>query len=453
MARLLRSTWARLAIGYAAFFAFSSLFLIGFLWWRTAILLDRRNDADISAASRQITEALHDFGVNGAIASIKDRSAAPGADRNILLLADAGLKRLAGNLSAWPPDATAAGWRWTKLPRVGAPHEVRLLHTEISGGLHLLVGRDVEDRAEIRSLIAEALGWAFVSTLILATSGGLLLRRAVLRRVESLNDAAAAITRGELDRRVPTRGTSDAFDQLAQTINIMLQQIQQLIESVRNTSNAVAHDLRTPLAELRARLEELTLVRPCADTAFEEIQTAVADIDRVIAVFNALLRLAEIDSGLRRSGFRRVELSSVVTEVAEFYAPLIDEKKTSFLVDAPDEFTVNGDPHLIAQAVGNLVDNAVKFTPCQGTISLRIAKADDRSVGVVVADSGPGIPPDEKSRVTQRFHRTAAGKIQPGIGLGLSVVEAVARLHEGRLVLTDNKPGLRAELIFPAARD
>jgi len=263
MLRLPRSTSVRLALGYAALLAASSLLLVGFLWWRTAVLLDRRNDADISAASQQITEQLRDFGTRGAVAAVEERASAAADPRKILLLADGELKPMAGNLTVWPPQvARTQGWFWTTLPRDGGVHEVRLLHSALPNGLHLLVGRDVEGRTEIRSLIIEALSWAAASTLLLALGGAILLRRAVLRRVEMINDAAAAIVRGELGQRVPTRETSDAFDQLARTINAMLQQIQQLIEGVRNTSNAVAHDLRTPLAELRARLEELTLLRP-----------------------------------------------------------------------------------------------------------------------------------------------------------------------------------------------
>ena len=223
------------------------------------------------------------------------------------------------------------------------------------------------------------------------------------------------------------------------------------MERVRNTSNAIAHDLRTPLAELRARLEELLRTRPESEVAFEEIHKAVADIDRVIAVFNALLRLAEIDFGVRRSGFRRVELAGLATEEAELYTPLTEEKDAVFEVDGQAGMTVNGDPHLLAQAVGNLVDNAVKYAPRSGRVSLRIAPSSNREIEIVVADNGPGIPNDEKARVTDRFYRGRASAGTSGIGLGLSLVEAVARLHEGSLTLTDNDPGLVASLRMPSA--
>jgi hypothetical protein len=226
----------------------------------------------------------------------------------------------------------------------------------------------------------------------------------------------------------------------------MLQQIERLIDGVRNTANAVAHDLRTPLAELRARLEGIIRDRPARAAAFDEINHAVADIDRLMGIFNALLRLAEIDSGMRRSGFRAVELAAIATEVAELYGPLIEERGTGFSVDVPDGIEVSGDPFLLAEALGNLVDNAAKYTPRDGTISVAARHADDRHVEITVADSGPGIDASEKSSVTARFYRGRTADVTGGVGLGLSVVEAVARLHGGTLELGDNGPGLVATL-------
>jgi hypothetical protein len=295
------------------------------------------------------------------------------------------------------------------------------------------------------------LTWAAAAAFLLGIVGGVLLRRAVLRRVAILDSTASAIVRGDLSRRLPTGDSTDELDQLAQTINITLQQIENLIEGVRNTSNAIAHDLRTPLAELRAHLEELIRARPSREAMLDGIHKAVADIDRVIGIFNALLRLAEIDSGVRRSGFRRVELCELATEVAELYAPLIEEKQATFDLDTLDGLAVNGDPYLLAQAVGNLVDNAVKYAPCHGRVSLRIEPLRDGRLEIVVADNGPGIVDAEKARVLQRFYRSRASDGAVGIGLGLSVVDAVARLHEGSLVLADNHPGLVASLKLPAA--
>jgi signal transduction histidine kinase len=451
MTRRSPATSLHLGLAYTALFALSSLVLIGMLWWLATDNFDRWNDAAIAADSAEIGDQLRDLGVAGAIESIRVHAAEIGGVSAVYLLADRQLKPLAGNLGAWPAGVPAKpGWYSVELPRGGMTHSVRLLGTALPGGLHLLVGRDIGDRAAIRALLIDTLSWAALTALALATGGGLLVQLAVLRRVTMINDTATAIVQGDLGRRLPTRGSADAFDRLARTINMMLQQIEQLVEGIRNTSNAVAHDLRTPLAELRARLEELLRTRPPPAATFAEIHHSVADIDRVIAVFNALLRLAEIDSGVRRSGFRRVDLAALATDVGEFYAPLVEEKEASLVVDAPSGHMVNGDPHLLAQAVGNLVDNAVKFTPVHGEILLRVAAAEAGQVDIVVTDNGPGIAEPELGMVTRRFYRGRTNHGEAGIGLGLSVVEAVARLHDGSLSLRDNHPGLVAALRLPA---
>ena len=448
----LRSTSMRLALGYAALFAASSLLLVGSLWWHTAGYLDRRIDGVIAADARQISNQLRDFGLPGAVEAINERIAEAPDGQAIYLLADRQLKPLAGNLQAWPAEVMPKpGSYEVELVRNGQLRPTRLRRVALPDGLNLLVGRDVEDRAELRALIVDGLCWAAGTAFLLAVTGGILVRQAVLSRVDAINDTASAIVRGDLSQRVPARDTTDAFDRLAQTINAMLQQIQQLVEGIRNTSNAIAHDLRTPLAELRARLEELLLTRPERETTFEEIHRAVADIDRVIAVFNALLRLTEINSGVRRSGFRLVELADLATEVADLYAPLAEEKDAVLAIDVHRGLAVNGDPYLLAEAVGNLVDNAVKYLPRQGKVSLRITSADDGWIEIAVADNGPGIPDGERTQVTSRFYRGQSSAGTSGIGLGLSLVEAVTRLHEGSLALTDNDPGLVASLRIPRA--
>ena len=452
MLKLLRSTSVRLALGYAMLFVVSSLLLVGLLWWRTAGYLDRETAEVIRADTQLIKDDLRYRGPSGAAETIQERISEVGDGSAVYLLADSTLKPIAGNLQAWPVAVkTKPGWYQVPLVRNDRLRVMQIEEVGLPGGFHLLVGRDIQDRAEVRALIVDGLGWAAGGAFVLAIAGGLLVRRAVLQRVEVINRTAGAIVRGDLSRRLPTRDTADEFDQLAQTINMMLQQIESLIEGVRNTSNAVAHDLRTPLTELRTQLEELIRVRPSREAMLEGIHEAVVDIDRVIGIFNALLRLVEIDSGMRRSGFRRVDLTSIATEVAELYGPLIEEKKAALDVNVGNGLVVNGDPHLLAQAVGNLVDNAVKYTPCHGAVSLRIERCNDREIDIVVADNGPGITDADKPRVTQRFYRCGTGGETAGTGLGLSLVQAVARLHDGSLTFTGNHPGLKVSLKLPAA--
>jgi signal transduction histidine kinase len=451
MPDLTRSTAVRLAFGYAVLFIVSSLLLTGFLWWRTTLYLDREIDAVIIADAQAIADRLRDFGLPGAIETIDDRVGRASDEHAIYLLVDPTLSRVAGNLQAWPLAVRSSpGWYDINLERDGKLHVTRALFGLLSGGYRLLVGRDVQDRVEVRGLIVDSLIWASLVASILAIAGGLLMRRAVLARVESINRTANAIVQGDLSRRVPTHGSSDEFDQLARTVNAMLEQIEGLIEGVRNASNVVAHDLRTPLAELRARLETLLRTRPPEQATYDEIQKAIGDIDRIVNVFNALLRLAEIDSGVRRAGFRQVDLALVATELTELYEPLAEDKGITLEVEMPEGISVNGDPNLLAQAIGNLVDNAIKYTPVRGKVSLRIAVDAAGQVEIAVADNGPGIADTDIPRVTERFYR--GNRDSDGIGLGLSVVEAIARLHGGTLALSDNRPGLIACLSLPRGR-
>jgi signal transduction histidine kinase len=450
MHNLTRSTAVRLAVGYAVLFIVSSLLLTGFLWWRTALYLDREIDAVIIADGQAIADRLRDFGLPGAIVTINERVGRASDEHAIYLMVDPTLSPVAGNLRAWPlAVGSQPGWYDINLERDGQLHVTRALYAVLPGGFRLLVGRDVQDRAEVRALIVDSLIWASVAALVLAVLGGILTRRAVLARVETINRTASAIVLGDFSRRVPTRGSSDEFDQLARTINTMLEQIEQLIEGVRNASNVVAHDLRTPLAELRARLETLIRTQLPAQATYDEIHHAVADIDRIVGIFNALLRLAEIDSGVRRAGFREVDLAQVATELAELYEPLAEDKEIAFTIEVPGGISVHGDPNLLAQAIGNLVDNAIKYTLEHGTVSLRIVRVQSDRVEITVTDNGPGIEDAEKSRVMDRFYRGDRGADAEGIGLGLSVVEAVARLHAGMFCLSDNRPGLVATLVLP----
>ena len=450
MNRLLRSVSVRLALGYAAVFILSSVLLVGILWWRTADYLDREVDAVIIADTQAVADRLHDFGVLGALQTVRDRVDAEADEHAIYLLADPTLTPLAGNIAAWPAQiGDGSGWHEIGMARAGRYHATRILSVVLPGGYRLLVGRDVQDRVVIRQTILGGLAWAIGIAVLLAIAGAMVIRRGVLGQVEAINRTAAAIMRGDFSRRLPTRGSSDEFDELSETINGMLAQIQVLIEGVRNASNTVAHDLRTPLTELRGRLEALLRQRPPPDEAWPEVQAAVGDLDRAISVFNALLRLSEIDSGARLSGFRDVQLDVVAGDVADLYGPVAEAKGSELLFAAPQPVVVRGDPDLLAQAIGNLVDNAVKFSPAGGKVVLELANSGD-DVVVRVADAGPGIPDSEKRQVVQRFYRGDAGRDKAGVGLGLSMVAAIARLHAGRLDFADGNPGLVAILTFPA---
>ncbi len=451
MPKVWRSTSLRAALLFAGLFIAAAMLLAGLLWWSTTGYLDRETDAVIAADTRAIGDRLRDFGLPGAVQMMHDRiaaDAAPNADRKaIYLLTDPVLRPLAGNVDAWPLKVGAApGWYEIRLVHRDKLHVTRLLHVVLPGNFQLLVGRDVQDRVAIRNLFLRSLLWSGLAVLVLALAGGWLIRRAVLHRIEGINRTAAAIQQGDLSRRLPQQESDDEFDQLVLTINRMLDQIQQLIEGVRNVSNAIAHDLRTPLAVTRARLEGLLRRPGNSEEAAEELSAAMADIDRLIGVFNALLRLAELDSGLRRAGFTDVDLTALVEEAVELYGPSAEARGITLQCQAMPGLRIAGDRQLLAQAIGNLLDNAVKYTPPGGQITVS-AEAGTISV----ADSGPGMTTDDRARAPQRFYRGDASRSGAGgFGLGLSLVEAIARLHGGGLVLEDNAPGLRACLKVPA---
>ena len=452
MIRLLHSTSVRLALIFAGLFIVASLVLGGVLWWETEDYLERETDAVILADTQAIGDRLRDFGLPGAVETINDRVVQTADEHAIYLFVDPALRRLAGNLSAWPavvgPDQ---GWYQAALERNGRTYPARLLHVGLPGGFQLLVGRDVQSRVAVRARIVDALAWTALAALVLAIGGGLVVRRAVLSRVAQVNRTTEAIVQGDLSRRLSVGASDDEFGRLARTINEMLAQIELLIDGVRNASNAIAHDLRTPLAELRARLEAIDRrltaeAHPNADLR-SAIQDAVADVDRLVDVFNALLRLAAIDSGARRAGFRAVELAPLVAQVGEVYGPLAEAKGATLTVDTTPGIIVTGDPDLLAQAVSNLLDNAIKYAPGQ-RIALLLGRGANGNVAITVADSGPGIPESERDKVVERFHRGDAARTSPGLGLGLAEVSAVAKLHGGALNLTDNAPGLRATLLL-----
>jgi signal transduction histidine kinase len=449
--RLLRSAAVRWALEFvgiavAVLAAFAVL-----LWVGTHQMMERELAALIESDTRAVMALVADHGVAAAAEAIHDQVGRDIDEDEIIALADGSFRLLAGNLPAWPLEIRPEpGWYDVNVVRGGQAGQARVLHSAIGDGAHLIVGRDLADLLLTKSLFIAGLAGAALVVATCGLVGGVLVRRVLLRRLTAINHTAAAIVRGDLTRRLPTRGTGDELELLAQTINRMLDQIEQLVHGVRNVSNTIAHDLRTPLAELRTRLEQFTVTHPTAEEAAAEIEGAVADVDRVIGIFNALLRLAEIDAGVRRSGFVTVDLGDLLAQVVEFYEPSAEQKGIALTADVPKPVAVTGDPNLLAQAVGNLIDNALKYADGGGkSVRVSASVGIGRSVEITVADSGPGIPDAEKPKVLERFYRGDRSRATAGTGLGLSVVAAVTKLHGGSIRLADNEPGLRVILTLP----
>jgi signal transduction histidine kinase len=308
------------------------------------------------------------------------------------------------------------------------------------------VGRDMQELDATRSLIVRAIAWGLAITVMMALAGGIMLSRRTMRRLEAINETSRRIMQGDLSRRIPTRSTDDDFDQLADNLNGMLDTIEELMEDVRRVTDNVAHDLRTPLTRLRNRLENL---KSDNDADKSSIEAALADADGLLDTFNALLRIASIESGRRRAAFKSIPLDDVVRDVTELYEPLAEQKQQKLDVSVSDDVRIQGDRDLLFQAFANLLDNAIKYTPRGGSIRVTL---DDGASGprIRIIDSGPGIPQQCRDQVFKRFFRLEESRHTPGNGLGLSLVEAVARLHNASIKL-GGEPGLDVSLAFPKA--
>ena len=451
MALFMRSSATTLATGYVLLGILALVLFalpLGYAW--------RAADNDVRLQilgedSQRLAEVFNRKGPAGLADFINERVGLQIAGERILLLTDAAQKPLAGNVPAWPAGVPAeAGSYTTPIELDHHSTMVTLVRTELPGGYNLLVGRDVARLAPVMTRFWYGLAAAVAVLLVSGVVGGILIRRALLFRIHSIRRTVSAIMHGELSHRLPTGSGSDELNTLSVTINRMLEQIEQLVHGVANVSNAIAHDLRTPLTELRSRLEELSLTRPAPAEAFAEVEAAVADVDRVISIFNALLRLAEIDTGMRRSGFVDVDLGQLCAHAVEFYVPAAEVKDITLTYkDEAGSLHAAGDQLLLAQAVNNLIDNALKYTPPGGAVTVRTTRPDGDAAAMVVTDTGPGMTTAQQSRATERFFRGDASRGTPGVGLGLSLVQAVARLHGGTLEFADHHPGLAATICFP----
>ena len=449
MLPLWRSAGVRLAAMYAVLFAASALALVLFLWWETAALLDRQVDAAIRADAQGLAEQWQDGGLPALVSTIRQRLMENVDDDAIYLLVDNQGARIAGNLESWPYGVTSANdWYELTVERGGLRSPARVRRFDLPGSDHLLVGRDVRTRIALRHLLTDALFWAMIVLAVLGLAGAVLMTRLFRSMLANVSATAAAIAAGDLSHRVRLSGRGDEFDRLAETINDMLDRIARLMDGVRQVSNAIAHDLRTPIARARARLEDAgTHAQGEADLR-AAIDRAQADLDHVAELFQALLRIAEVEAGARRSAFAPLDLAPLLEEVAELYGMLAEERDLVLEQAWPASLPAYGDRGLIQQAVANLVDNAVKFSPPGSLVRLE-AGIGAGALRVAVCDAGPGIPEIDRARATQRFFRGEAARHTPGAGLGLALVAAVASLHGGELLLEDNAPGLRAVLVLP----
>jgi signal transduction histidine kinase len=444
---MMRSSALSLALGYVALGLTALVLFAAPLWYAWQVTIQEGRAEILQADAQRLTDVYRRDGGDALKSFIDARVRMQIAGERILLLTDASMHPLAGNLQAWPAAVPATPGNYNI--QVGVRdhgNQEALVHVAILGNYNLLVGRDNQIFKPLQTRFWYGLTAAVAVLCVSGLLVGIITRRALMTRVHSIRQTVSAIIHGDLQHRLPTQLNDDELNTLSRTINGMLDQIELLVHGVRNVSNSIAHDLRTPLAELRSRLEELSLIRPSTEETYAEIDGAVADVDRVIRIFDALLRLAEIDAGMRRSGFVSLDVADLAANAVEFYEPAAELRNLDLRFRASRPLLVSGDPVLLAQALSNLIDNALKYAPQHGSIEVAVQQRDGAAVEVSVSDNGPGIDDSEKAKVVERFYRGDASRGTPGVGLGLSLVQAVAKLHGSLLELRDNGPGLRAVL-------
>jgi signal transduction histidine kinase len=459
--RLLRTNAFRLAAGYFALFAISVLALLAFVYFSTANFVERQTEATINAEIRGLATQYKQNGLHGLIDLINTRIAGQQIHATLYLITDDQLHPVAGNLSAWPA-ATVVRPGWIEFPVEAHDGETDETGAALASifvlrdGYRLLVGRDLRDVSAFRSRFDRTLAWTALATVALGLVGGLVSTRNIMRRVEAMKRTSEQIIRGDFSQRVRLEGSGDEFDQLSANLNAILERIERLMTGMRQVTENIAHDLRTPLARLRARLEITLLERPDTARSIEALRETIAEADRLLATFNALLRIAEAEAGTRRHTLAPIDLAEIARSMAELYEPLAEEKGLAFTVETDPVIIVRGDRLLLSQMIVNLVDNALKYTPA-GMVTVT-ARRQGALARLEIADSGPGIPPDRREMVFDRFVRLEGSRSTPGNGLGLSLVRAVATLHGGEVRLEDahpgrDQPGLKVVFTLPASEE
>lgn len=453
--KLLSTTTFRLALVYLALFMASAGALLGYLYWNTAGFLARQTEATVLSEMSTLTAHMQEDGRAALVHATITKSRDPG--QNLFLLEDADGEKLGGNLDTWPrTTAGPDGWIHFGYPRRTVEgdievHEAQAIATPLPEGLRLLVGQDIAERRRLEAQITNALAWAVAAMIVLGLAGGAIISRNVVARIDAINRTAKDIMGGDLARRVPVSRAGDEIDQLAENLNDMLDQIERLMSGMRQVTDNIAHDLRSPLNRLRNRLE-VTLMKPATREQYAEaLERSISEADELLSTFNALLLIARAEAGAARDGMEWVDLSALAHDAAELYEPVADEVGGELGLDIEPGLEFRGHRELLAQMIANLLDNAIKHAVGReadsalagGRIFLSVRRRGAHDAEIIVADSGPGIKAEDRERVLGRFVRLEQSRNTPGSGLGLSLVSAVARLHGGRVRLEDNQPGLR----------
>jgi signal transduction histidine kinase len=442
----------RLALGYGILVVGSTLAVSAVFYFGTVGVVAHRVDAKLQEFSNRLVSHYTARGPDAAQHEIESLlTDGIDQDTEVYQLIGANGRQLAGNISGWMPSPTESGHFENRgIIRDGKPSVSRLLTQVLPDGALLVVGRDMQDQFNYAQIVWRALAAGAACAMVLALLGAALFRRQLEGRIAAIRRTAHEIEGGDLSRRVLISGGEDEFARLGRDINRMLDQIEHLMDGVRHVSNAIAHDLRTPLGRIRSKLDEALRPAKTAAQLAETAQFAIAQIDDLIRIFDQLLQIAEAESGARRQSFAPVPLEPVIADLVELYDAEAEVCGITLLSEGDGAAVTLGDRNLLASAVANLLDNALKYAGTGATVRILTA-CDADSVTVVVEDNGPGIPAGDRNRVVERFYRVDASRSVPGNGLGLSIVASIAALHSGSLRLEDGVPGLRASLVLPHA--
>jgi signal transduction histidine kinase len=450
LARPLRTSSFRLTVLYAAMFSVSGLVVFAIVAWLVGSFMAEQLDATVA---NELAEVQADAGsqdtqvLKRVIAGLTVNS--PGI--YYLLQAPDGAV-IAGNMTAIDPKPGLRSLEWThQTQERRAIGGIRGRGIVLPDGAYLFVGISDYQLGEVREVILRTSLLGLGVTVVLAVAGGLAMSYGVLRRVEGVSRASRAIMAGDLAQRMTLRGTDDEFDHLSSSLNAMLDRIQDLMLGLQQVSSDIAHDLRTPLTRLRQRLELARRREATVEGLHVAVDGAIDNVDAILETFGALLRIAQIEAGTRRSGFQSVSLSALLSGLTEAYQPVADERAQRLGTRIAPDLWVVGDRDLLTQMFANLIDNAIVHSAAGADLAVE-AVSTPGGIQIMVSDNGPGIPQQYRQAVLQRFYRLDRSRTTPGSGLGLSLVSAVASLHDATLALADNEPGLRCLLVFPTRR-
>lgn len=443
-----KSSAFRITLIYVLLFAMSVSIVLGFVYWSTIVYKTNQTDVEINAEIQELSDIYERKGYPGLVTVLAERVQPKPGDSTLYVLADSQFQTLVSNLPGWPKISNDLknGWLDFPLRTIGDKKELvfkgRARAVLLDNRFNLLIGQEMKDLSTLKALVGRALVGGLLLTLVLGLIGGLMMRRTLSSRLSAINMTSRKIMQGDLRRRIATSGTGDEFDELAINLNNMLDQIEHGMEGVRRVSDNIAHDLKTPLARLKNRVEELRF--QVAGREMEEIAVdkIIHEADGLLTTFNALLRIARIEYSEQRKGFKNVDLNSMLYDLLELYEPWVEEKGQHLNIEIGETVTVLADRDMLFQAFANLLDNAIKYTPEHGVITIKTYRQHGEWY-VDITDNGPGIPPEEYEKVVQRFYRLEKSRTTPGSGLGLALVFAVLKLHKLNLDFSDNNPGLK----------